>query len=157
MTATTTSVPLAAFRAIVGAENARRARPADAVDGVVPSFVVEPGSIEEAAATLQRCASSGVAVVVMGGGSKRSWGAAPERADVVVATARMDAVVEHAAGDLVVIAQPGVRLAELQAALAASGQMLALDPPGAGSTLGGSWRPERPARAVSGTGRPATC
>jgi glycolate oxidase FAD binding subunit len=46
-------------------------------------------------------------------------------------------VLEHAAGDLVVRAQAGVRLAGLQAALAPAGQWLALDPPEPRATLGG--------------------
>jgi glycolate oxidase FAD binding subunit len=49
----------------------------------------------------------------------------------------MDRVLEHAAGDLVVKVQAGVRLANLQAALAPAGQWLALDPPEPGATVGG--------------------
>jgi glycolate oxidase FAD binding subunit len=46
-------------------------------------------------------------------------------------------VLEHAAGDLVVRAQAGVALADLQAALAPAGQWLALDPPEPRATVGG--------------------
>ena len=54
-----------------------------------------------------------------------------------MSTERLDQVLEHAAGDLVVRAQAGVRLADLQAALAPAGQLLALDPPEPRATLGG--------------------
>jgi glycolate oxidase FAD binding subunit len=133
----TASVSLSVFRAIVGADDARRAGPDDAIDGVPAAFVVQPASTEEAASTLRSCSSNDVPVVVRGGGSKLAWGAPPERVGVVLSTTRMSSVIEHAAGDLVAIAQPGVRLADLQATLAATGQMLALDPPEEGATLGG--------------------
>jgi glycolate oxidase FAD binding subunit len=50
----------------------------------------------------------------------------------------MDAVLAHAAGDLVVTVQPGLALAELQGALAPHGQRLALDASVAGGTVGGT-------------------
>jgi glycolate oxidase FAD binding subunit len=46
-------------------------------------------------------------------------------------------VVEHTAGDLVVVAEAGVRLSVLQERLVSAGQWLALDPPEEGATLGG--------------------
>ncbi len=42
----------------------------------------------------------------------------------------MSAVLEHEAGDLTCVVEAGIRLSALQAALAPSGQRLALDPPG---------------------------
>jgi glycolate dehydrogenase FAD-binding subunit len=42
----------------------------------------------------------------------------------------LDRILEHEAGDLTCIVEAGVRLTGLDAALAAHGQMLALDPPG---------------------------
>ncbi len=137
MAATATAGSLSGLRAIVGPDHARQAEPADAVGGVQASFVVEPASTEEAAGTLRYCSTNGLAVAVRGSGSKLSWGAPPESLDVVLSTSRMDALVEHAAGDLVVVAEPGYRLEDLQEALAGSGQMLALDPPEASATLGG--------------------
>jgi glycolate oxidase FAD binding subunit len=125
------------FAQIVASGRARDARPRDAIDDVMPRFVIEPGSTGEASAVLRVCSSQGLAVVVRGAGTKLRWGAPPERADVVLSTAGMDAVIEHAAGDLVVRAQPGVRLADLQVRLATEGQMLALDPPEPMATLGG--------------------
>jgi glycolate oxidase FAD binding subunit len=54
-----------------------------------------------------------------------------------VLTGGLAQVLEHAAGDLVVRAQAGVRLADLQTALAPAGQWLALDPPEPRATVGG--------------------
>jgi glycolate oxidase FAD binding subunit len=115
----------------------RAAAAADAVDGVRPAAVVEPGSVEEAAAALRDAAAAGQALAFRGGGSKLGLGNPPERLDLLVSTARLDQVLEHAAGDLVVKVQGGVRLADLQAALAPAGQQLGLDPPEPGATVGG--------------------
>ena len=58
----TKNVSLEDLQNIVGADNAREATPEDdAVDGVVPSFVVEPGSATKAGST-PSTASSGVAL-----------------------------------------------------------------------------------------------
>lgn len=113
------------------------APPGTAVDGVPVARVARPGSVEEASQVLRAAADDGLAVAFAGGGSKLGLGNPPERADLLVSTERLDQVLEHAAGDLVVRAQAGVRLADLQATLAPAGQWLALDPPEPGATLGG--------------------
>ena len=107
------------------------------VDGVAPRFVAWPRSVSEASQVLRAAAADGLAVTFAGGGSKLGLGNPPERADLVVLTGGLNQVLEHAAGDLVVRAQAGVRLADLQAALAPAGQQLALDPPEPRATLGG--------------------
>jgi len=48
----------------------------------------------------------------------------------VLSTAKLDHVLEYTPGDLVITVEAGIRLADLNARLAAQGQMLALDPPG---------------------------
>jgi glycolate oxidase FAD binding subunit len=68
--------------------------------------------------------------------TRLGWGNPPRGCDLIVSTRRLDQVIEHAAGDLVVTVQAGVTLAALQERLAAEGQRLALDPPG-GATVGG--------------------
>ncbi len=77
--------------------------------------VSEPASLEEAAEVLR--AGPSVSIDRDGG-------------DVVLSTRRLDRVLEHEPGDLTAIVEAGLRLSELQAALAPHGQMLALDPPG---------------------------
>ncbi len=108
-----------------------------AVDGVPVARLARPGSVEEASQVLRAAAEDGLAVVFAGGASKLGLGNPPERADLLVSSERLDQVLEHAAGDLVVRAQAGVRLADLQAALAPAGQWLALDPPEPRATVGG--------------------
>ena len=71
-----------------------------------------------------------------GSATRLSWGNPPRGCDLIVSTRQLDQVIEHAAGDLVVMVQAGVALDALQQRLAAEGQRLALDPPG-GASVGG--------------------
>jgi glycolate oxidase FAD binding subunit len=114
----------------------RLAGPGDAIGGQPARFAAEPASTAEAAALLQAAAALGLTVVPRGSGRRIGWGVPPHSCDLVVSTRRLDRVIEHAAGDLVVSVQAGVALDQLQARLAAAGQRLALDPPG-GGTAGG--------------------
>ncbi|MGH2816234.1 MAG: FAD-binding protein, partial [Actinomycetota bacterium] len=93
------------------------APPGTTVDGVPVGRVARPGSVEEASQVLRAAADDGLAVAFSGGGSKLGLGNPPERVDLLVSTERLDQVLEHAAGDLVVKAQAGVPLARLQEAL----------------------------------------
>ncbi len=114
----------------------RLAQPDDAVAGQPARFVAAPASTQEAAALLRSAAKLHLTVVPRGSGSRIEWAPRPRTCDLIVDTRKLDQVVEHAAGDLVVTVQPGVRLDELQGKLGAEGQRLALDPPG-GGTIGG--------------------
>jgi glycolate oxidase FAD binding subunit len=112
------------------------AGPADAVAGVTPSCVAFPGTVSEAAGLMREAAALGMAVVPRGSGSRISWGVPPSRCDLVADMTRMDRVLEHAAGDLVVRVEAGVTLASLAEVLAKAGQRLVLEgPPSA--TAGG--------------------
>ena len=114
----------------------REGEAADAIDGIVPAFVASPGDTGEAAALLRAAASHDLAVVPRGSGSRLGWGAGVTRCDLVVDMLRMDAVVEHAAGDLVARVQAGARMNHVLGVLAAAGQEIALDVPGT-ATVGG--------------------
>ncbi|MFF4197296.1 FAD-binding oxidoreductase [Nonomuraea sp. NPDC001831] len=117
----------------------RAAGPEDPAHRWGARWVALPETVEQVAAVLRACAAAGLAVVPAGGGTKLHWGPPPERCDVLLGLGRLDAVLEHAAGDLVVRAQAGVRTAALAAALAARGQELALDVPFAEeATVGGT-------------------
>jgi glycolate oxidase FAD binding subunit len=118
----------------------RTAVKSDAVGGVVPSYVAAPASTAEASAVLRAAAELGLAVVPRGGGTRLDWGAPPSRCDLIVETRLMDAVLEHAAGDLVARVQAGVRLDRLAEVLGRADQRLALDPPAgaSGTSAGGA-------------------
>ncbi|GAA1251195.1 FAD-binding oxidoreductase [Oryzihumus leptocrescens] len=118
-------------------DHAAAAGPADTVDGMPARWVASPGSTAETSAVMRVAAVHDLAVVVRGAGNRLTWGAPPERCDLLVDSTRMDAVVEHASGDLVVVVQAGCRLDVLQQRLAGAGQWLAVDPPRPG-TVGGT-------------------
>ena len=109
---------------------------ADAVAGVVPSFVASPSSTAEVSALLREAAAAGLAVVPRGAGTGLAWGAPPSRCDLVVDLRSMDHVVEHEAGDLVARVQAGATIGQLAVAFGSAGQQLALDVP-AEATVGG--------------------
>jgi glycolate oxidase FAD binding subunit len=109
----------------------------DAVGGVVPGEVVRPASADEVAETLRAAAADGRTVVPVGGRSKLGWAAPPRSCDLLLDLTGLDRVVEHVAGDLIVVAEAGVRLAELQTQLRSADQLLGLDPPEEDATLGG--------------------
>lgn len=123
---------------LLGVERVAAATPADAVDGVQPRFIVEPASIEEAAGVVAWANENGLRVAPRGGGSRMGWGNVPDGLDLVLSTRRLNALVEHAAGDMTATVQCGITLQALQERLAKGGQTLALDVPFAESaTIGG--------------------
>jgi glycolate oxidase FAD binding subunit len=131
------------------------AGPDDAVDGVAPALVARPGSTAEVAEVMRAAAAAGLTIVPRGRGTKLTWGRPPERVDVVVDLSRMDAVLDHAAGDLIVETQAGTPLRKVQEAVAAAGQRLAIDDPLGGSGVGGALATNLsgPGRMASGTAR----
>jgi glycolate oxidase FAD binding subunit len=114
-------------RAIVGGEHVRTAGADDVVAGVPPNIVVEPGSEEELAAALKTANDAGLAAIPRGGGTKVAWGNAPRRAEAVVSTARLNAIINHAWADLTVSVEAGCTIKQLRDTLAQQGQRLALD------------------------------
>jgi len=114
--------------AVLGPEHLRPATAADAVDGVAPRMIAEPGTAEDLAHCLRWARDAGLKVTPRGGGTKLGWGNPPAACDLLLSTARLDRVGEHAWADMTVIAEAGCRVADLQQALAEHGQHLALDP-----------------------------
>ena len=106
------------------------------IGGVTGPLVARPSSVEQLASLVARTGPD-AAIVARGTGSKMQSGATPERLDLVIETGRLDHVIEHNPGDLVVRAQAGMRLADLQRFLAVHGQTLALDSADPAATLGG--------------------
>jgi len=90
--------------------------------------IVEPDSEEEVAEILRCANEDGAAVIPLGGGTKSDWGNPPARTHILLSTARLNRVIEHAWADLTVTVEAGCTIAELQRTLAQRGQRLALDP-----------------------------
>lgn len=115
----------------------RAATEQDTVDGAVPGLVVSAAGTDAAATAMRVCAEHELRVVPRGSGSKLTWGARPSGVDVVLDVSGASAVVEHAAGDLVLRAKAGTPLSEIQEKVRAAGQQLAIDHPLPSSTVGG--------------------
>ena len=107
-------------------------------DALAAARQERPGTLGEAAELLRQAARENRRVVFLGGSTELSLGAPPAGVEMVLGTERLERIVEHAPLDQIVTVEAGVRLASLQAVLAGSGQMLALDAPWAArATLGG--------------------
>ena len=107
-----------------------------AVDGLRAGRIVRPEAEAEIAEVVARARRDRLQLVPIGGGTALSIGNVPSRLDLALDLRKMDRIGEYSAADLVVTAQAGTRLSDLDAFLAASCQVLPLEgPPGA--TLGG--------------------
>jgi glycolate dehydrogenase FAD-binding subunit len=96
-----------------------------------------PATREELGAALSAAAEAGTPVRFRGGATKIGWTRPAPPGAIELATTGLNAIVEHNAGDLTAVLEPGVLLADAQATFAKAGQMLALDPPDGGATVGG--------------------
>src|SRR5229473_2180780 len=116
------------FIALAGNEHVRAATAEDAIAGVQPKLVVEPGTERELAEVLRLSSEAGLAVIPRGGGTKLGWGNPPARADLILSTARLNEILEYAWADLTVSVEAGCTIQRLQETLAQHGQRLAVDP-----------------------------
>ncbi|NJR61868.1 MAG: FAD-binding oxidoreductase [Cyanobacteria bacterium CRU_2_1] len=114
-----------------------------------PIDLVYPNTQDELAAVITCAHQNHWRILPCGNASKLHWGGLAEGIQLVVSTARLNRLLDHAVGDLTVTAEAGMRLVDLQAILAQQGQFLAIDPAYPESaTLGGivatadtgSWR-----------------
>jgi glycolate dehydrogenase FAD-binding subunit len=136
-------------------EDVREGRPDDAVDGVPVGLVARPGTTEQVAEVMKAAAAHRLSVVPRGRGTKMTWGLPPASADVLVDLSTMDRVLDHAAGDLIVEAQAGTPLADLQAVVGQAGQRLVIDETVPGASVGGALASNAagPQRMLVGTAR----
>jgi glycolate oxidase FAD binding subunit len=109
-----------------------------AIDGVLPSLVISPATVEQTSQVVAFANRHGLTVLARGGGSHLHLGGIPERVDLILETRQLTRLLEHEAPDLTCHVEAGITLADLQAQLAPKGQWLALDPPGTTqTTIGG--------------------
>src|SRR5581483_10589813 len=115
-----------------------------------------PASAEELAEVLSSAALRGQTIQAIGNNSKRLMGGPVTDAQVLVTTSNLRRILRYERDDLTVSVEAGMHFSELQAMLAANGQMLALDPPFAASaTIGGllATNSSGPMRRAYGTAR----
>jgi len=119
------------------------------VDGKRPRVACFPDTIEKVCRIMEVVQRSHLLVIPRGGGTRVSLGALSSGYDMALCLQRLNAFVEHDAGNFSASAQAGMTLKDFQEQLKAKGQFLPLDPPFAErSTLGGitaanSWGPHR--------------
>ncbi len=152
-----TSTLLTVAREAVGSACAEVREPTDhdLIDGVRPGVVARPADTEQVSEVLRAATAHGLSVVPRGRGTKLSWGVAPTSADVLLDVSALDQVLDHAAGDLIVAAQAGARLAGVNEVVRRGGQRLALDETVPGSSIGGllATNTSGPHRVATGTAR----
>jgi glycolate oxidase FAD binding subunit len=108
------------------------------VDGDLPSCVIYPQNQTQLSASVKLIRSKRWRVLICGNGSKLNWGGLPKHVDVVISTARLNQLIEHAAGDLTITVEAGMKFSQLQALVATKNQFLPIDPTAADTaTIGG--------------------
>lgn len=103
-----------------------------------PAFVARPGSTAEVVAVLRAASAAGLAVTARGSGTGLSGGAIPRPGGIVLSFERMNQVLEIDTANHVAVVQPGVTLAELDAAAAAEGLVYPVFPGEMSASLGGT-------------------
>jgi len=106
--------------------------------GNQPAAVVRPADEADVSRVLAVAFRDGLGVVPWGGGAHQCLGRLPSRYDVALDLCRLNRVVAYEPADMTATVQAGIRLADLQQRLGASGQFWPLDPPLADrATVGG--------------------
>jgi len=108
------------------------------VDGVVPPAVVFPATVEEVAAVMTIADRHALAVTPWGNGTRQRMGNPPDRLDLVLATSRLNQIVDYPHDDMTVKLQAGITLEDINRIAGDFSQMLPVDPPYPDrTTLGG--------------------
>lgn len=92
------------------------------------SEIIQPETPQALASALAEANRAQRLVAPRGGGSKSDWGNPGARADIVLSTASLNRVIEHAWADMTATVEAGCTVAQLQQTLAQHGQRLAIDP-----------------------------
>lgn len=105
-----------------------------------PSYrIVTPDTWQEMGQIIQLAHGQGQKIIPGGGGSKLHWGGLLGKFDLVVSTAKLNRLIDHAAGDLTVTVEAGMELETLQTILGEAQQFLPLGPQlPQGTTIGGA-------------------
>jgi len=105
---------------------------------VRPAAVVRPGSTADVAAVVAVAGELGVPLTARGSGTGLSGAAVPVPGGIVVSFERMDSILEIDVANQVAVVEPGVTLAELDAALAPLGLVYPVFPGEQSASLGGN-------------------
>ena len=110
-----------------GPRRAGSLAPGYAVDGIEPSRVERPATVDALSGLLREADARGEVVVPWGGGTSMGLGNLPERVDLALDLRGLNEIVSYDPADLTVAVQAGMTLAELNRRLGAHGEMLPVD------------------------------
>lgn len=96
--------------------------------GYVPYYVIFPQSKAILSQLVHLASENYWQILPVGNGTKISWGNLISRGDLLVSTAKLNSIIDHAVDDLTVTVESGVKLRDLQNFLAETGQFLPIDP-----------------------------
>jgi len=131
------SEPVARLTAALGSEAVFAHEPR-AVEGAQLEATLRPKSGEALSVALRLLSVEALPALVRGGGTRLATANAPCRARVLLETQGLGEPAEIDTDEGVARFAAGAKLSALRDALAGSGWELPLDPPGAGTTLGGA-------------------
>ncbi len=123
------------------------------LDGLSPSSVEKPNSLEELSTCLSKVHDSNLSAVPWGGGTRIGVGNIPSSYDTAIDLSGFQGEIEHVPGDMTVVANAGVTIGTLNELLAKEGQRLAFEVRNPElATVGGSVASNAPGRRQSSTG-----
>ncbi|WP_280447463.1 FAD-binding oxidoreductase [Nocardia cyriacigeorgica] len=105
---------------------------------VAPAYLARPATAEETAALLAAASRAGVPVTARGSGTGLSGASRPAEGGLIISFERMATVLDVDADNQVARVQPGVTLAELDAATAPFGLMYTVFPGEMSASIGGN-------------------
>ena len=108
------------------------------IAGVVPLAVVRPGDTLEVSRALATCNAAGIPVTARGSGTGLSGAAVPMPNGVVFSFERMNQILEIDTENHAAVVQPGVTLAQLDAATSRHGLVYPVFPGESSASLGGN-------------------
>ncbi len=105
---------------------------------IVPHYLIFPHTLDSLAQVVKLAHQNNWKIMPAGNGSKLNWGGLVKNTQLVVSTAKLNRIIDHAVEDLTITVEAGVKLADLQSVIAEKGQFLPIDPTYAESaTVGG--------------------
>ena len=104
------------------------------IDGLRPSLLARPGSIDEVQECMKVCAEYGAKVVPAGQMTWLESGNPMRQIELVLSLERMRRIVDYSPPDLTATVEAGLKLTEFNEMTLAERQWLPLDPPGVSSS-----------------------
>ncbi len=94
----------------------------------MPKCLIYPGNEAALSEILSFAHSENLKILPCGNGTKSNWGGLIPQADMVVSTAKLNRIIDHAVGDLTLTVEAGVTLKQIQDTLKPYNQVLPIDP-----------------------------